>query len=544
MISRPLRLTAALLCLVSASVACQQSPGSGPSGPGSAKLQVTTPAAKGAVDSLRWNVGTEPPSLDWVYGYDYPPNTVLSNVCESLMRIGPDFSVQPNLAEKVDHPDPLTYVYTVRQNVTFHDGSMMTAEDVAYSLSRHRDAKVGSYWSTAYANVASVKVSGPRQVTVKLSRPDALFNELMAVPPGVVASKASVRKLGKRFGSPDGGLNCTGPFSLKRWSKGQSITLERHDGYWDPARAAKPASVEFVFLKDVTTSVNALVAGEVDGAYGVAAPSYARLRSSGKGALVFGPTTSTVNLVVSDLKGPLADVRLRRALSLALDRKGFAKTAFGGYAEPSRAVASRFTWGKGPARAVFEKAWKSLPPAEQDVAEAKRLVAQAGKPSRPIVVAASNAGSVNPLIGTEVQAAGKRIGLDVEIKAIAPEAYGALFGDAKAREGIDLFHTSWYADIAQPLQVYQNWHSESFANYGGYRDAAYDRLITEALAEPDPLSRAELTARAQRTVSEQLLWIPLVQTPGTLFMNRRITGAPATNAYLYYPWAARIGSSR
>lgn len=543
MIFRPLRLTAALLCLVSAS-ACQQSSGSGAAGPGPAKLQITTPAAKGGVDSIRWNVGTEPPSLDWVYGYDYPPNTVLSNVCESLMRIGPDFSVRPNLAEKVEHPDRLTYVYTVRQHVKFHDGTTMTAEDVAYSLNRHRDAKVGSYWSTAYANVSSIGVSGPHQVTVKLARPDALFNELMAVPPGVVASKASVQKLGKKFGSPDGGLNCTGPFSLKRWTKGQSITLQRHDAYWDTARAAKPASVEFVFLKDVTTSANALVSGEVDGAYAVPATSFARLRSSGKGTLIFGPSTSTVNLVVADLKGPLADVRLRRALSLALDRAGFAKTAYGGYAEPSRAVASQFTWGKGPARAVFDKAWRSLPPAEQNVAEAKRLVEEAGKPSRPIVIAASNGGSVNPLIGTEVQAAGKRIGLEVKIKAIAPEAYGALFGDPKAREGIDLFHTNWYADIAQPLQVYQNWHSESFANYGGYRDAAYDRLIADALAEPDPLKRAELTARAQRTVSEQLLWIPLVQTPGTLFMSKRITGAPATNAYLYYPWAAQIGSAQ
>ncbi|MFB7084889.1 ABC transporter substrate-binding protein [Streptomyces sp. NPDC056296] len=544
MISKPLRLTAALLCLVGASTACQQSTGSAPSDPRTTELQITTPPAKGPVDSVRWNVGTEPPSLDWVYGYDYPPNTVLSNVCESLMRIGPDFSVRPGLARAVDHPDPLTYVYTLRRGVKFHDGTTMTAQDVAHSLSRHRDAEVGSYWSTAYANVSSIEVSGPDRVTVKLARPDALFNQLMAAPPGVVASKASLRKLGKRFGTPDGGLNCTGPFRLERWSKGRSITLERHDAYWDTARAAKPASVEFVFLKDVSTSTNALVSGEVDGAYGVAATSFARLRASGKGTLTFGPTTSTVNLVVADLKGPLADVRLRRALSLALDREGFAKTAFGGHAEPSRAVASKFTWGKGPARAVFDKAWKALPPAEQDLAEAKRLVREAGKPSRPIVVAASNGGSVNPLIGTEVQAAGKRIGLDVKIKAVAPEAYGALFGDPKAREGVDLFHTSWYADIAQPLQVYQNWHSESFANYGGYRDAGYDRLITDALAEPDPAKRAELTARAQRVVSEQLLWIPLVQTPGTLFMNKRITGAPATNAYLYYPWAAEIGTSR
>ncbi|MDQ3404000.1 MAG: ABC transporter substrate-binding protein, partial [Actinomycetota bacterium] len=111
------------------------------------------------------------------------------------------------------------------------------------------------------------------------------------------------------------------------------------------------------------------------------------------------------------------------------------------------------------------------------------------------------------------------------------------------REGIDLFYTSWYADVADALQIYQNWESTSFANYGGYDDPAYDALYAKALAESDPVRRAEIVADLQKTVTEQLLWLPIAHAPNSVFMNKRITGAPATNAYLYYPWAAQLGAA-
>ncbi|MFE7331848.1 ABC transporter substrate-binding protein [Streptomyces sp. NPDC057565] len=521
----------------------------GQSGTGSAtgkavELVVDTPAAKGEVDSVRWNLGTEPNSVDWIYSYDYPPNTVIANVCESLLRLGPDFSIRPNLAEKVDHPDARTWVYTIRQGVRFHDGTTMTPEDVAYSLRRHMDSKLGSYWAEVYRNVTSVKVTGAHRVTVRLTRPDSLFNQLMATPPGVVASKAYVEKQGSKFGTPDGGLDCTGPFKLAKWTKGQSITLTRFDGYWDTAHAAKTKNLEFAFLADPSTEANALVSGEVDGSYNIVATSLPKLLASGKGTVYYGPTTSSISLVVSGLKGALADQRIRKALSLAIDRKALLKTAYAGHGEPAKAVVSDFTWGQEPAKSVYQKAYDALPSVEQDLAQAKKLVQEAGAPSRPIVIAASSSDPINALMCTEVQAAGKRVGLDVRIKTVAPDAYSSLFSDPKARADIDLFPTSWYGDIADPLDVYVNWRSDSFANYGGYKSAEYDKLIKRAIGEDDAAKRAATVVQAQKTVSEQLLWIPLLQTPNMLFLSKRVTGAPATNAYLYYPWAAQIGSAQ
>lgn len=506
------------------------------------ELTFDTPAAAGEIDSVRWSLGSEPSTLDWVYSYDYPPNTVLANVCESLLRIDSSFQITPGLAEDYEQTSPTTWVYTIRPDVTFHDGTTLTAEDVEFSLNRHMDPDVGSYWSGFFTNVESVKATGPLEVTVELSSPDAVINQMFAVAGGVIESKAFVEQRGKQYGTPDGGLNCTGPFEFGDWRKGEAITLTRYDDYWDTERAAKAQEFEFDFIRDTAAETNALLTGDIDGTFAVAAEAVDRLEQSGAGSLVYGPNTATNNLTVADLDGPLADVRIRRALSLSLDREGYSEVATNGVSEPSRAVASQLTWGTGEAHDVYQQAWDDLPPAEQDVEEAKRLVEEAGAPSEPIVIAAVMSTPSAAVLANEVQAAGERIGLDVEIKPVAADAYTALFSDPKAREGVDLFSNTWYADVADPLVIYVNWQSDNFANYAGWKNADYDQLVQQALAEYDPVKRAEMVAELQRIVTDELLWIPVVQSPNSVFQSKEITGAPATNAYLYYPWAAQVGA--
>lgn len=108
------------------------------------KVTPTSPPAKGGLDSVTWSLYAEPYTLDYALAYDYPPNTVLANVCEQLMRVTPDHRMEPGLAVGFDRPDPRTLVYTLRPNVKFHDGTTMTADDVVASLKRHMNPAVGS----------------------------------------------------------------------------------------------------------------------------------------------------------------------------------------------------------------------------------------------------------------------------------------------------------------------------------------------------------------------------------------------------------------
>jgi peptide/nickel transport system substrate-binding protein len=137
------------------------------------ELTATTDAPSGDLDSYTWVNYAEPYSLDYAYAFDYADNQVLANVCESLLRLNPDYTLSPGLAESFEHPTPETWVYTIRDGVTFHDGTPLTAADVVASMNRHLDPAVGSSWYSVYQNVVSIEQTGDRQVTVTESLPDS-----------------------------------------------------------------------------------------------------------------------------------------------------------------------------------------------------------------------------------------------------------------------------------------------------------------------------------------------------------------------------------
>ncbi|AKA07965.1 peptide ABC transporter substrate-binding protein [Streptomyces noursei ZPM] len=542
--SRPPRwraLAAGALSALLLTSACAGPPRTGASGTRTDfRLSARTPAAKGEIDSFSWALYAEPSTLDYVSAFDYPQNMILSNVCESLMRWTPGLTMAPGLARKATHPDPLTWVYDLRPGVRFHDGGVLSADDVVFSLNRQRDPANGSAWASVFKNVATLTKTGPLQVTVRLARPDSQFPQYMATAAGVVASRSGIRAAGRDYGT-SGSLDCTGPFRLGPWDKGQSVELRRFDGYW--GRRAKSAKVVFRFLPDASARTKAMLGGEVDGGYLIPTESYAALRSSGVGSLSFGEGLSTVNVNVTNMHGPLGDVRVRRALSLALDRRGFVTTGLSGAGAATGALTAKAAWAAAPAP-VKRAAFDSLPPTERNVAAARRLVEEAGATGKTVTLATSSIGQDVSLLATAVQAAGTRIGLDVRLKTIAPNAFSALFTDPEARKGIDMFPETYYDSITDPLDLLSNFQTGAYQNYAGYHDRAYDALVDQARATDDPARRLAVEARLQRKAAEQVLWIPVAEWPTAVFLNNRITGAPTTICYLYYPWAADVGAAR
>lgn len=506
---------------------------------GSFTLSTGTPRPAGAIDSFSWAVYAEPPTLDYTVAFDYPQNTILSNVCESLMRWTPGLTVEPGLARKASNPDPTTWVYDLRAGVRFHDGRTMTADDVVFSLGRQRDPDNAAAWAQVFQNVTSVTRTGPLQVTVKLKRPDSQFPQYMATAAGVIASRAGVEKAGRDYGTT-GGLACTGPYQLRAWHKGRSIELARFDGY--RGTRAKAGEVVFRFLTDPSARTNALLSGEVDGGYLIPTESYARLRESDAGALSFGEGLSTVNVSVTNLKGPLGDLRVRRALSLAMDRTGFVRAGLGSAGSATGSLTPRAAWAGAPER-TRDAAFDDLPPTEPDLTEARELIEEAGATGAKLTVATSSIGQDVSLLATAVQAAGTQIGLDIRLRSIAPNAFTALFTDPGAREGIDMFPLTYYHSITDPLDLLANFRTGAYLNFAGYSDKSYDRGVEQATAAYDPERRAEIVAKLQRHAAGHLLWIPVAEWPTSVFLNKRITGAPATIAYLYYPWAADVGAA-
>lgn len=552
-----LGVTAAVIALaVSAcgnSVSTGGSSSAGPSGGSSASAPAnptvsSVPKATGDVASVTWNLQFgEPTSLDWLHAFDYSENTVVANMCESLLRLDPDFKIVPGLAssyEALPKSAPTKYVMNLRKGVTFWDGRPMTAADVIYSLERNLDPKVGSYWAATYQYVKSIQQTGPDQVTIFMKRPDALFSEFLALPTAGVGEKAYIQSKGSSYGTPDGGVMCTGPYEFVKWNKGDSIVLKRNPHYWDPTLQPKVGTLKFTFLSDDASATSALVSGEVDGEYDVPLSGLNQLKSSSVGKFYSGPGLQALEIGIASLKGGLKNQLIRQALTKVIDYQGIVKTVLQGTGEPIPTLVSPATYD-GYAQSVWQQGLKQVPPAQQNLAQAKALVKQAGgPPKQAIVIAYRPSNQLYTQVLDSLQSNAAQVGIKIVLRGIPDSTYANLFDDPKARAGLDGLITLNYTDVPDPLEFYTQIAIPNVPeNFDGYDNKQVVNLLAQARESGDPTTRAQLTVQAQTLMTKQVVWIPIVGINTRLFMNNRITGAPSTFDYLYYPWAADLGKS-
>ena len=510
-----------------------------------AELAVTTEAASGELESATWNLPFgEPASLDPILAFNYPENTVVANICEGLMMIEPDFSVTPNLAESFDTQDGQTYVYKLREDVTFWDGSPMTAQDVAYSLNRHLDPEEGSYWASdaVSGNVESIEVTSDTEVTVTLKAPDWTFNSYMATPMGVVVSEEHRKAAGESYGTPQGGVMCTGPFSVEEWQSGQSITLAKNEAYWNTDRTPKINSLEIQFIVDPAAITNALVSGAIDGSYDVPLSAVSQLEAAGNGELILGKSMQMLAIIATG-DGPLGDPAVRKALWTATDQQALSGTVFENTARPAVSLIPDGGWSF--ADDVFSSARAELPGAEADIEKAKEILADATADlSETITIVYPTERSYYADMISEFTRAGKEIGLDVQPQGVPSAQFGAFFSDPEARAGHGAFVTTNYMDVPDPLVFLRTIVQEGGSqNFSGYSNPEIEELLAKAEAASDETERAELTAEIEALAMADMPWLPVVDPAVRLFMSDRVTGVPASFAYLYYPWAADLGAA-
>ncbi|TFB54385.1 ABC transporter substrate-binding protein [Cryobacterium tagatosivorans] len=539
------KAVAALAVLTLALTGCAGAPKTS-EGPSLAKddLLVTTPEAVGELDLATWNLPFgEPASLDPIKAFNYPENTVVANLCEGLMQLQPDYSITPNLAEKVDSPDASTYVYTLRQGVTFWDGQPMTTEDVLFSLGRQLDPNEGSYWAGGIVdNIASIDQTGDWEVTVKLKAPDATFNSYMVTPVGTVVQKAHREAAGESYGTPAGLVMCTGPFSVGAWNEGQSISLQRNSSYWNEDKAAKTAQVDINFIVDSAAIANALSTGAIDGSYDVPLGALSTLQNSTEGTLNLGRSLQLVAIIGTG-NGAFADPAVRKALMMATDREAIANTVFEGTAQASRSLVPNNGWAYGASE--FESGRENLAPTGVDIEGAREVLKEATVDlTQPIKIVYPSERTYYADIISEISNGAAAIGLKVEPEGIPSAQFGAFFSDPKARQGHDAFVTNNYMDVPDPLDFLRTiMGTGGSQNYNEYSSPEVDDLLAEAAAATDEDERAALVNEIQDIAMTDLPWIPIADPSVRLFLNKRITGVPASFVYLYYPWAADLGAA-
>lgn len=512
-----------------------------PQGVGAISFGTMTPPAAGPVESITWMLPAEPATFDTDIDSGAQENTVLANVCERLMEVQPDLTTAPRLAASAEWVDETHLVFTVRGDARFHDGSAVTADDVLWSMRRH--ARKDADESDEYTNVAGIEKTGPDRLTVTMKQPDATFLQAMAGNGGVVWNPRVVEAQGAAFGTPSSPDACSGPYTLADWNPGTSITLARTENYWDSTRIAAVDRIVFTWA-DQSAVVNSLISGDADGAFLGEPAAAVALRGADNVTLAQGPATNAWSLIATG-RGPARDQRIRQALSLALNRAGITKSAFGGLAQPWKTPVGSGAWGYQ--RPVFQAAYDALSgapaePSAADLAAAKGLVAAAGAPAQPLVVASDGSSTRNVLAAALVDAA-RRIGLAAQILTVPPQQYGDFYTDAALRDRADFWSDEYYISKNDPIGFYKNGASTARVNFTKFSDPVYDATVKRAQRTLDEAARAALVSDLQARWVAAAVWIAVVQSPATLAMSDSITGAPSSAAYLYYPWALALGST-
>ena len=253
--------------------------------------------------------------LEPALAYDFTANPVACQISEGLMMFDDEGGIQPLLAEEYQHPDPLTYVYSLKSGLTFHDDSPVTIEDVIASIARVRDPEVAGPLAWMYDGLgATVEPTGDNQITIKLETPSAYFQFVAATTAGHVIPKSAIEEFGlDLLRNPIG----TGPYKVVNWDAGSEIVLEKNENYWQEGMPFFDSLV-YKIVPEGTTRVTALSTEEVNTMTQVPPDQIETIKGMDNVTWneVIGYTINCVALRTD--KAPFDDVKVRQAVAHAI----------------------------------------------------------------------------------------------------------------------------------------------------------------------------------------------------------------------------------
>ena len=292
-------------------------------------LQPCLVQAQSAKDNLVLAMTLEPPGLDPTTGAAAAIGEVVHyNVFETLTKINSDSSISPLLAQRwTVTPDNKTWAFHLRPGVVFHNGAAFNARTVKFAFERAAAADSLNKDKAVYANIVNIASTDALTVvvTLKNTNPDFLFQIGQAtgamVEPGSVAGNAT---------NPVG----TGPYKLDSWAKGSQLVLLRWDAYRDAA-AVKLRRVTVRFISDSAAQMAAMLAGDVDLFPRIsAAKNLAQFKADKRFQVLLGGSRAKTIVAINNKKKPLDDVRVRRAIAMAIDRQQVVTGAADGFGAP------------------------------------------------------------------------------------------------------------------------------------------------------------------------------------------------------------------
>nr|WP_247897237.1 ABC transporter substrate-binding protein [Azospirillum argentinense] len=495
-------------------------------------------------------VGTsaEPSALDPHY-HNLGPNTrARKHVFESLVSMDAKMRLQPELAESWRAIDETTWEFTLRKGVKFHDGTEFTAQDFVYTVCRIPNVANSPSSFTVYTKgIAGIEAPDPHTLIIKTGKPYPLLPVELSTF-GIISAKAAggesvtFDKAGCKADSwpttqafNDGSLMIgTGPFKHKSYTKGDRQVLERNPDYW----GLQPAWDTVVF-RPITSDgprVAALLAGDVDMIESPPVQDIERLKSAPNVSLAQAQSNRVIYLALgvqdtpptitgTDGKNPLKDPKVRKALSLAVDRDAIVKRIMMGVAEPANQYLPAGFYGNNPEVTVAT-----------DANKAKQLLAEAGYPKGfQLTLGTPNDRYINDdKVAQAVAQMFTRIGVQTQVDATTAN----VFFSKRNKQEYSVFLAGWGADsgemssplkalIATPIKE----KGYGTTNYTSYSDPELDGMLDTALATVDDAKREKLLQAAVKRAMDADIIIPLHYEVTVWAMKKGLSYEPRADQY-------------
>jgi peptide/nickel transport system substrate-binding protein len=499
-------------------------------------LATPAPAA-----DLRLGLAVEPDSIDpHVHNFGGNKN-LMPNLFESLTAIDAQDHLTPNLATAWRLIDDLTWEFSLRNGVTFSDGTPLTAADVAFTIDRaqHTHSTVTDM-SEYISAIDRTEVTGPLTIRFHTKTPFPLAPEYLSAI-GIISLKYGRGAETADYNNGAAAIG-TGPFRLVSWARGDKIILARNETWWG---TNKPAwdSVTIRYIKNPSSRLAALLAGDVDLIDKVSVQDIDRVKADPRFTAATSPSDdimgyvfdvqdrSSPNITGNDGKplptNPFRDRRVRQAVSLAIDRNAIRDRIMNGQSAPDNQYMTAGEYGFDPA----------LPPPRTDPAEARRLLTDAGYPAGfHLTISCQNDRFTNDAaICQAVAQMLTRIGI-----ATTPEVMPHAVWVPKAnRHDFSLYPYFWTIDTPEPsvmlisqLATPDPARGRGAFNRGVYSNPDFDRILDQALTTMDRDKREALMIQATDIAFRDVAVTPVHHQFNVEAMDKRLRHKPRLDGHV------------
>ena len=449
----------------------------------------------------------------------YSPDSYMieRSMVEALATENENGEIVGNLAETwTVSEDGMQYVFELRDDVYFWDGSQMTSEDVKFCLERISDEEVASSVAWMNASIDNIETEGDFRVIVNLKYPDPAWMYYFVSSACSVYSKAYYEEHADDFGTSLGGIMGTGPYMYEEWVEGEYVSVIKNENYWNKDAQPYFDRVKFVVMSDKATLISAFKSGEVDYYSNLSTTDREALENTADVELLEVNTNKTQIMFLNTTSEALSDVNCRKALACCWDAVGYQESVWGSAATPGDAcvIPPSLRDSSDPVlQAYWDDYYDSAPSYNYNIETAKEYLAQSAYPDGfSMTVTVSSADSTDETAALYLQSTAAQAGINVEVEVVTPsERTGMMFS---ADRTYDALIVGWEADCSDPgVYVYTIDTIENLGdggcNMSAYYNEEVDALLQNVMSTIDEEARVRDLTEALKIIAEDCVTINL-----------------------------------